>query len=362
VNSNAALKSAIDRLKSAMQRKQQEPGFKDIVGIKQQVLDRFQPVFSPKNIASLTEPDFRDFFPFKNNHHYNRLAMFGHDKVMCADMGLLRHALAILVADGEEPIEKRLNQLLPNGKPPMVPYLGRAVLTAILQIVHPDKYGVLNGTSEGGLRTLSIWPSFDKKDNFGDRYVKVNDILLFLAGELKTDLWTLDMLWWGLGDAEDGGQSPWASMNHDDEHEADNADQYDEGKMGFPERYLRDFLADNWEKTPLGKEWTLYEEDGEVVAVEYAAGKAGRIDLLARNSEKHKWLVVELKKQQSSDKTVGQILRYMGWVEENLAAKEELVEGTIIAASADERVRLALKHTKNVNVLLYDVTFHLTPL
>jgi Endonuclease NucS len=340
MNSNEALKSAIDRLKSVLQRKQQELG--EEPGLKQQVLARFQPVFSPQNIASLTDQDFRDFLSFKNNRHWP-LNKHGHDKAMCADMDLLRHALTILVADGEEPIEKRLNQLLPNGKPPMVPHLGRAVLTAILQVVRPDTYGVLNGTSEGGLRTLSIWPSFDKKDGFGERYVKVNDILRSLAGELKTDLWTLDFVWYGL-----------ESTDHDGNNE-DN-----EEKMGFSfECYLRNFLVDNWGKTLLGKEWTLYEKDGEMVGVEYYAGD-GRIDLLAHSSEKHKWLVVELKRQQTSDKTVAQILRYMGWVEENLAAKEELVDGIIIAASADERVRLALKHTKNITVLLYEVDFKLT--
>jgi restriction system protein len=76
---------------------------------------------------------------------------------------------------------------------------------------------------------------------------------------------------------------------------------------------------------------------------------------------KHKWLVVELKKHQGSDQVVGQILKYMGWVEENLAAKGDLVEGIIITSSADERVRLALKNQKNINLYLYEVNFSLSP-
>jgi hypothetical protein len=47
-------------------------------------------------------------------------------------------------------------------------------------------------------------------------------------------------------------------------------------------------------------------------------------------------------------------------VAENLAQKKgEVVCGIIIAKSADERLRLALKYAANVSVLLYEVDFHL---
>jgi hypothetical protein len=165
-----------------------------------------------------------------------------------------------------------------------------------------------------------------------------------LVKELQTDLWTLDSVWWGVETAEsaDAPLSPESDLS---------AAGRVEGKPEFGlERHLQAFLEDNWEKTLLGKEWGLYEEDGEIVGVEYETGEVGRIDLLARNSKNQKWLVVELKKSQSSDQTLGQVLRYMGWVEENLA-QGEVVEGLIIARSADERLRLALKNAKNVTAL-----------
>ncbi len=125
-------------------------------------------------------------------------------------------------------------------------------------------------------------------------------------------------------------------------------------------------MADNWTKTAPLKEWSLYEEDGDLLGVEYdtriKSGQdkgVGKIDLLACKPTKGKWLVVELKKGQTSDQSVGQILRYMGWVQENLAKEDETVEGLIIARSADERIRLALKHTRNVDRLLYEVNFQL---
>ena len=83
------------------------------------------------------------------------------------------------------------------------------------------------------------------------------------------------------------------------------------------------------------------------------------IDLLARHKKEPKWLVVELKRGQSSDQTVGQVLRYMGWVRENLASPEEKVQGLIISHSEDKKIRYALKHTSNVELNLYEVDFNL---
>ena len=345
----AALKSAIEQLKLVKTRRQDD--LKKSSDLKAAVLDRFQPMFSPERIAPLQPEEFKDFLV--NNGHWSGLAR-GTYKRASSNMGLLRDGLKLLLND-DEPVEKRLNRLRPHGKEPMVPGLGRAVLTAILQVTHPEEYGVWNKTSESGMKAVNIWPALDAKDGFGDRYRKVNDVLLQLVAPesgLGLDLWTLDSAWWGILEEE----PPPAGTTLDDQ-----------GKVGFgfPESFLREFLAANWEKTALGKEnWLLYEnEDDEVVGVEFDTHSVsprekavGKIDILARQTGK--WLVVELKKDQSSDQTVGQVLRYMGWVDENLA-KGELVEGLIIAKSASERLRLALKNTKNINVLVYEVDFHL---
>ncbi len=67
--------------------------------------------------------------------------------------------------------------------------------------------------------------------------------------------------------------------------------------------------------------------------------------------------MVELKRNHSSDKTVGQVLRYMGWVREHLAGPDEAVEGLIVAHQADASVRYALSSVHGVRVKLYEVDF-----
>ena len=80
------------------------------------------------------------------------------------------------------------------------------------------------------------------------------------------------------------------------------------------EKYLQEFMFSNWDCLELGQEWALYAPDGDAeTGVEFPTD-IGRIDLLAKHRTEARWLVVELKRNQTSDDTVGQILRYRaGW-------------------------------------------------
>ncbi len=69
--------------------------------------------------------------------------------------------------------------------------------------------------------------------------------------------------------------------------------------------------------------------------------------------------MVELKRAQTSDDTVGQVLRYMGWVGSHLAESGESVEGLIIAHDNDARLHYALMGAPGVRLMLYEVQFDL---
>jgi restriction system protein len=70
-------------------------------------------------------------------------------------------------------------------------------------------------------------------------------------------------------------------------------------------------------------------------------------------------LVVELKKGRASDAVVGQVLRYMGFVAQDLAEPNQTVRGVIIAQEDDSRIRRALVVTPNVTFFRYQVSFKL---
>ncbi len=70
-------------------------------------------------------------------------------------------------------------------------------------------------------------------------------------------------------------------------------------------------------------------------------------------------LVVELKKGRASDVVVGQTLRYMGYVQEELAEANQTVKGVIIALDDDPKLRRALLVTPVIQFYRYQISFKL---
>jgi len=124
------------------------------------------------------------------------------------------------------------------------------------------------------------------------------------------------------------------------------------------EKHLQEFLVQNWKNTSLGKEYRIFEDEGEQVGEQYLTD-TGAIDILAVSKDGKTILVVELKKGRASDVVVGQILRYMGYVKEELAEPGQAVRGIIIAMEDDQRLHRALAMVPDIDFYRYEVTFKL---
>lgn len=319
----------------------------EINNAKNEVLERYQKVFSSEHIPNLTAEEFKSFLLQRNNHHWK--SIHRHSGSITSDMDLLRNTLKLLL-DESISIEERLRKIRPKNKDPMVKGLARSVITPILLVVYPNKYGVLNKVSEEGLKILELWPDFERGVDFATKYTKVNEILLDLSHELDIDLWTLDSLWWRIDD----------EIEEDiNKEKASSGEEIEDPLIFGLEKYLHEFLYDNWERTELGKKWDLYEEDGEEVGFKYRTDNVGEIDLLAKHKRKNEMLVIELKRGRTSDKAVGQALRYRGWVRKHLAENEEKVKALIIGHENDEKLLYAIDGLENIDFSLYKVSFTL---
>jgi restriction system protein len=126
------------------------------------------------------------------------------------------------------------------------------------------------------------------------------------------------------------------------------------------EKHLEDFLVQNWPQTLLGKDFSIFQEEGEMVGQQYATD-AGPIDILALSKDGKRILVVELKRGRASDVVVGQTLRYMGYVKEQVANNDQSVEGAIIALEEDQKLKWALLSVPTIKFFRYRVDFHLLP-
>lgn len=124
----------------------------------------------------------------------------------------------------------------------------------------------------------------------------------------------------------------------------------------YMEKQLEDFIIHNWDKTELGKKFDLIIEEGELISQQYRTD-IGAIDILVKDKKSKSFVVIELKKNQTSDETIGQLARYMGWIQE--VKKDNGVKGIIIAGSYDKKLGYALKVINNIEVFLYEVDFKL---
>ena len=129
----------------------------------------------------------------------------------------------------------------------------------------------------------------------------------------------------------------------------------------YMEQQLEDFIIQNWEETEFGKKYDLIHEEGELISQQYPIyidGRiGGKIDILAKDKRDGCYVVIELKRNQTSDETVGQITRYMGWVKETLG--DSNVKGIIVAGKYDKKLDYAQEMTPNIEVFLYQVDFKL---
>lgn len=124
----------------------------------------------------------------------------------------------------------------------------------------------------------------------------------------------------------------------------------------YMEKQLEDFIIHNWENSELGKKYDLIIEDGELISQQYRT-EIGPIDILAKDKKTKDFVVIELKRNQTSDDTIGQLARYMGWIKKD--KKDDGVKGIIIAGQYDKKLEYALKMVPNTEVFLYEVDFKL---
>ena len=130
----------------------------------------------------------------------------------------------------------------------------------------------------------------------------------------------------------------------------------DEGGSEFAyERDLQNYLAKNLHRIEPGLR--VYEDD-DISGLEFPAG--GRyIDILAVDAQ-GSFVVVELKVSRGYDRVIGQLLRYMSWVEQKMETSKP-VRGIIVANEITNDLKLAASRISGVRLIEYEIEFKLRP-
>lgn len=123
------------------------------------------------------------------------------------------------------------------------------------------------------------------------------------------------------------------------------------------EMHLEEFMYRNWENINWGNNLKLYQtadQDGRQFPADVWS-----IDFLAIDQDKNDLVVIELKRGKTSDSTVGQILRYISWIKENIAEENQNGRGIIIGKESEDKLEYALKDLDYVNFKAYEIDFKL---
>jgi hypothetical protein len=248
--------------------------------------------------------------------------------------------------DENLPIEQRFRDVVEGDY--KIEGVGKALVSTLLMDFNIDKYCLWNNRTEDGLRILGWENIYDHSDDIGIKYVKILSVLKKLRDEIGQNLnLTFDDIDFFLHfiSAEEEGIKLVQNLTKEEK----------EITVPSPEeKFIQKLIEENFNKI-LGEKLKLelYNEDPENSGVQYQT-PVGKIDFLTKHKETGNFVVIELKRGKATDTALSQILRYMGWVQENLA-EDKQVEGYILAEEIDDKLKYAIKFVSNVKVLTYKI-------
>lgn len=281
------------------------------------------------------------------------------------DINKFRYVIKFLLNESAS-VKERLNKILEKDGTYHIEGIGKGLATSILMDLDPQKYATWNNKTNMGLEALGSSPQFAWGDNWGTRYEKVMEVIRHIR-KLMPELSFLEVdHFLHIVSATEEGIEAVRSLIEGKETSSEVSETMSQiskerKDMEFVmEKYLEEFIEVNFDIIDFGAKLELYQDE-ENRGRQYPT-RVGNIDLLAIDRDNEMFVVIELKKGRSSDEVVGQILRYMGWVKENLAMNDYEkygIRGIIISKEKDDKLEYALKMLSSINVFLYSVSFKL---
>jgi hypothetical protein len=163
-----------------------------------------------KSLRRMTAREFQGVLLEWHQERWRGLARLTGRIASTEAWAAVRRAL-VVVTDESLGLAARLDHVRPSDGHPPAPHLSKAVITACLHLIAPDRYCVWNGTAESGMKLLGLWPSFPRACSFSERYLLINAAVADCARSTGLSLPLLDVLWYhatqelgtGLGSDED---------------------------------------------------------------------------------------------------------------------------------------------------------------
>jgi hypothetical protein len=316
---------------------------------------RWHEWLNPNTLTTMSDEQlkkqFIDYYETgAGRHSFNQI---NRDRIV-REVNRFRNFLSFLLDESID-TKIRLDKTLDKKGEFYVEGVGKALVTSFLVDHDPVKYCVWNNKVEQGLEALGMLPPSSRGEKMSDRYLKIlaqSNHIMNLSPEPYNNIIDLNHIFHIIAATPSGQEALNQILGGGDVLTDEAAPALVQFGM---ERVLEDFLAENFEK--VFPELQLYQDEESDSGRQYQT-EVGRIDFLARRKRDKSLVVIELKLGKSSDAVVGQILRYMQWVKENLSEiSEDKVSGIVVAAEQDDKLRYALRMIPDVDFYSYVVDF-----
>ena len=267
------------------------------------------------------------------------------------DVEKFRSTLLYLL-DESIPVEERFFNVVSSEGKMHIDGFGKALASGLLMDSDLQKYCTWNNKTEMGFSVLGWKVPYESSDHVGVKYIKVLKQLKRLRDKIGEGL--------DLNFIEVDHFLHWIAA----EDEGKEAVKRVSGKevsidLEAPEeRLIQQIIEQNFDNVFRQLNLKLYDEDPEQTGAQYNT-PVGRIDFLAVEKDTNDFVVIELKVGKASDNAIGQILRYMGYVKENLAGNKN-VKGIILAEDIDDKARYALSLTPSIEFKKFKLNIQLT--
>lgn len=225
---------------------------------------------------------------------------------------------------------------------------------------------------EAGIQLGTAFSRETTKNWFKDRYPKIKDgtinaHLLRMSVNASSRIhhnlvkgeddlfYQIDPQSFRLYDSKNDPTPIYDATGLNDSFVSDDIEQDTLGTQEFAyEKDLQSYLVKNLSLLEPGL--SLYEEEG-IRGIEFPAGKR-YIDILAIDTN-NDFVVIELKVSKGYDRVVGQLLRYVSWIRQNLASENQDVRGLIVARNISADLMLACSELPNVQLFEYELSVSL---
>jgi len=252
-------------------------------------------------------------------------------------------------------LEQRFSEVVTGSEKMHIEGFGKGLASAFLMDLNIQKYCVWNNKTEMGLSVLGIELPYKASDNDGTRYIKILECLRKLKDDIGSGL-NLDFdeidhfLHWVA--AEDEGKNAVRVVA------GEGALTQVGIEIAAPEeKFVQQLIEQNFDNVFGPLNLKLYDKDPEQTGAQFRT-PVGVIDFLAIDKTTEDFVVIELKIGKASDGAIGQLLRYIGYITENIA-NEKNVKGILLAEDIDDKTKYSLKMVPMIEFKKFKLGIHL---